>query len=257
MTSHHTVALLVAALMGELQQGFAIVNWAEDEIARASRRHPGHADALYHGLGLIQPRDIGLGMSTEFVYRSHAAELLDRVATGADTRPATTAELCLLCCETSLRGPMHGAAAGLCFRMWLRAFPDNPITPDQASEQAHYECLYGSRIDDLEQTLRHKAADPNRQLRDIDCAGKHHGRRVACRYAPVTAPRPDRRADGQVEHLIMAHLRTHPDLDFSPYDLAKALSLSHGTIRRHLLRLAAEGTVTRTTIRPARFQIHT
>jgi hypothetical protein len=182
------VAVLAATLMDELQDAFATIDWAEDEIARATRRHPGHADVLYHGFGLIRPRDIGPGMSTELVYRSHAAELLDRIAAGADTRPATAAELCLVCCEASLRAPMHGAAAGLYFRMWLQAFPHHPITPQQASEQVHYEKLYGSRIDDLEQTLRHKAADPSRQLRDIDCAGKHHGTRVACRYATPSTP---------------------------------------------------------------------
>lgn len=164
------------------------IDWAEDEIARATRRHPGHADVLYHGFGLIRPRDIGPGMSTEFVYRSHAAELLDRIATGVDTRPATAAELCLVCCEAILRAPLHGAT-GLYFRMWLQAFPHHSITAERASEQVHYEKLYGNRIDDLERTLRHKAADSRRQLRGIDCGGRHHGTRVACPYAtPSTLP---------------------------------------------------------------------
>ena len=185
------VAALVASVMDELADASAVMDWAEDEIARAIRRHPGHADALYHSFGLIPLRDIGPGMGCEFVYRSHAAELLDRVAAGADTRPATAAELCLVCCQASLRTPLHGPTAGVYFRMWLRAFPDQPSTPDQADEQVHYEKLYGTQIDDLERTLRQKAADPNRQLRDIDCPGKHHGTRVACRYAstpPVPAP---------------------------------------------------------------------
>src|SRR5262245_21204722 len=98
-----TVAALAATLTNELQDAFATIDWAEDEITRATRRHPSHADVLYHGFGLIRPRDIDPGMSTELVYRSHAAELLDRIATGADTRPATAAELCLVCCEASLR----------------------------------------------------------------------------------------------------------------------------------------------------------
>ena len=185
------VAALVATVMDEVADASAVMDWAEDEIARAIRRHSDHADALYHSFGLIRPRDIGPGMGSEFVYRSHAAELLGRVAAGADTRPATAAELCLVCCEASLRTPLHGPTAGVYFRMWLRAFPDRPITPGQADEQVHYEKLYGTQIDDLERTLRQKAADPRRQLRDIDCPGKHYGIRVACRYAttpPVPAP---------------------------------------------------------------------
>ncbi len=192
------VAALAATLMNELASVDAAMDWAEDEIARATRRHPDHADALYHSFGLIRPRDIGPGMGSEFVYRSHAAELLDRIAAGADTRPATAAELCLVCCEASLRAPLHGPTAGVYFRTWLRAFPDRSITPGQADEQVHYEKLYGTQIDDLERTLRQKAADPRRQLRDIDCAGKHHGTRVACRYA-ATPPVP---APAVVEHAI-------------------------------------------------------
>jgi hypothetical protein len=198
------VAALLASVLDKLTDASAAMDWAEDEIASAIRRHPDHADALYHSFGLIRPRDIGPGMGDEFVYRSHAAELLDRVAAGADTRPATAAELCLVCCAASLRTPLHGPTAGLYFRMWLRAFPDKLITPGQTDEQVHHEKLYGTQIDDLQRTLRHKAADPNRQLRDIDCAGKHHGTHVACRYA-TTPPSPapavvdPARANGRAE----------------------------------------------------------
>jgi len=66
-----------------------------------------------------------------------------------------------------------------------------------------------------------------------------------------------RRPDGQVPLLVLGHLHAHPQLDFSPYELAKALRVSHGTIRRHLLRLAAAGRVRRTRLKPARFQITT
>ena len=68
----------------------------------------------------------------------------------------------------------------------------------QADEQVHYEKLYGTQIDDLERTLRQKTADPRRQLRDIDCGGKHHGTRVACRYA-TTPPLP---APAVIDHAI-------------------------------------------------------
>jgi len=122
-------------------------------------------------------------MGTEFVYRAHARELLDRVAAGADTRPATAAELCLACVEVSQQAPMHGAGAGLFFRMWLHAFPDHPATTDQAAQQIHYERLHGSQIDDLEQALRRKLAVPDRRLSDVECPGRHHGTPVHCRYA--------------------------------------------------------------------------
>ncbi|MGI5213318.1 hypothetical protein [Plantactinospora sp. CA-290183] len=66
-----------------------------------------------------------------------------------------------------------------------------------------------------------------------------------------------RLAYGQLTALVLKHMHTRPHLDFSPYELAKALGRSHGTIRRTLLRLAETGTVTRTRQRPARFRITT
>jgi hypothetical protein len=136
-------------------------------------------------------------MGVEFVYRSHVRELLERVAVGADTRIPTAAEMCLVCADISLKVPLHGAPAGLCFRMWLQAFPGRPITPDQAAEQVHYEQLHGTQIDEYEAVLRRKATDPNRLLAGIDCAGKHHGKHVTCRFATSPEPGPeDRRVSG-------------------------------------------------------------
>jgi DNA-binding GntR family transcriptional regulator len=66
-----------------------------------------------------------------------------------------------------------------------------------------------------------------------------------------------RLAAGQLTALVLRHMRAHPDLDFSPYELAKVLGRSHGTIRRTLVRLAQVGTVTRTQQRPARFRTTT
>lgn len=62
--------------------------------------------------------------------------------------------------------------------------------------------------------------------------------------------------DGQLAVLVLAHLRAHPDADFSPYELAKMLRRSHGSIRTRLLALTASGQVMRTRTRPARFQLH-
>ncbi|ROO60354.1 hypothetical protein EDC02_2217 [Micromonospora sp. Llam0] len=185
-TDDDALTALIASVTADVTGTADMMDWAEDEIAKAARRHPDQADALYHAFSLIRPRDIGPGMTSEFVYRSHAAELLERIATAADTRPATAAELCLVCSQVSQFTPMHGAAAGLYVRLWQTAFPHHPSSPDMADQQVHYEKLFGSRIDDLEQELRRKCADANRRPTAIDCAGTHHGQRVACRYA--TAP---------------------------------------------------------------------
>jgi heat shock protein HspQ len=177
------VQALIAGIVADTAPLFAAMNWAEEEIAAARRRHPEQADAIYHAFHVLLPRDIGPGMGTAFVYRGHVRELLERRAAGADLRPATAAEICLALVQTSLRAPMHGPAAGLYFRMWLAAFPNHALTAEHAHHQVHYEHLQGPRIDELEAQLRHQLRDPDRQLGDIDCAGRHHGRPVACTYA--------------------------------------------------------------------------
>lgn len=77
--------------------------WAEDEIVQVTRRHPHVADDLFHRFSLLQPTSHR--MATQFVYRSHCRELLDRVANGNDTRPGTAAEVCLALLEVSLITP--------------------------------------------------------------------------------------------------------------------------------------------------------
>lgn len=177
------LSALIADLTAQTAPVFAAMEWAEEEITRARRRHPRRADIIHHAFGVLTPRDIGPGMGTEFVYRGHGRELLDRVAAGADLRPATAAEICLALVETSLQAPMHGPAAGLYFRMWQQAFPDSELTVEHAEHQVHYEHLHGSRIDELEADLRHQLRDPGRQLGDITCAGLHHGTQVTCAFA--------------------------------------------------------------------------
>jgi hypothetical protein len=177
------VDAVIAAVAAETGPVVAAMSWAEQEIASAINRHRDQGDVLYHTFGLLLPRDIGPGMGTEFVYRGHARELLQRAAAGADLRPATAAEICLALVQTSLQAPMHGPAAGLYLRMWLAAFPDHPLTAEHADHQVHYEHLHGRRLDELETTLRRTISDPDRQLGHIACAGCHHGANVACSLA--------------------------------------------------------------------------
>lgn len=174
---------LIDGILADTAPTFAAMDWADQEITAARRRHPGHGDALYHAFQILLPRDIGPGMGTEFVYRGHARELLERVAAGSDLRPATAAEISLALVETSLRAPMHGPAAGLYFRMWQLAFPDNALTREHAEHQVHYEHLHGPRIDELEADLRRKLRDPDRHVGVINCAGRHHGQPVDCAFA--------------------------------------------------------------------------
>ncbi|WP_329431292.1 hypothetical protein OG339_47865 (plasmid) [Streptosporangium sp. NBC_01495] len=161
----------------ELNGSFTQMDWAEEEIANAMRRHPTEADTLFHCFVLLKPTSDR--MDTEFVYRSHCRELLNRAAAGEDTRPGTAVEVCCACSDSNKLGPFTSPAAGLYMRVWAQAFPDKPMF---AGRHEHHEALEGSRIDDLEKGLRGKLAVKDRRLGTIECDGRHHGEPVRCRY---------------------------------------------------------------------------
>jgi len=175
--------ILGAGLVDGLAGLFEQMEWAEDEIEKAKRRHPDRADLIYHSFKLLTPtRDL---MGTEFVYRSHCRELLERVAAGHDTRPGTAAEVCIACCDASMLAPLTETAAGLYARMWGVAFPGRR---DQwAGTREHYEALRSSLIDDLEREAHHKLAQSDRRVTEIDCKGRHHGEPVDCTAAAILA----------------------------------------------------------------------
>lgn len=170
--------LLGGSLMGALEGLFTQMEWSEDEIEKARRRHPGQSDTIYHSFKLLTPTHELMG--TEMVYRAHCRELLDRVAAGRDTRPGTAAEVCLLCCDTSALAPLTHTGAGLYGRMWNAAgFPGDHFH----IRQAHHEALDASLIDDAEREARRKLTVADRRPGDIDCGGMHHGEQVTCLYA--------------------------------------------------------------------------
>ncbi len=70
------------------------------------------------------------------------------------------------------------------------------------------------------------------------------------------APRRPALAAGQLRAMVLAHLQTHPQLDFSPAELAKALGrpTSRGAIINICKRLVDEGLAIRTQDRPQRYR---
>jgi hypothetical protein len=171
----------------EVSDALSLTDWAEDEIEQAQARHPEQADLLYHSFSLLYPTVGSRAWSTEFVVRGHARELLERLARGEDTRPATAAETCLIMSEVSKRFPLGGAAAGLYLRMWAQAFPDCPV--GDGSRGGAYERIYGQQIDEYERQVRHKARQRKRAMGAVECDGEHFGEPAVCRYAARDARR--------------------------------------------------------------------
>src|SRR6266498_2389174 len=94
----------------------AQIRWAEDEIAAAQHRHPNQADLLYHCFTLLKPT--APPMTTQFVYRGHCRELLDRTAEAGDPREPTNAEIAIGCAHVSLVIPLSRAGMTLYMRVW-------------------------------------------------------------------------------------------------------------------------------------------
>jgi hypothetical protein len=175
-TDNREITDIIADIHAMVDPLFDAMEWAEDEIDAATRRHPAAADRIWRSFLLLRPAHPR--MRTEVLYRSHCRELLDRVAAGQDTRPGTAAECCLALSETSLQVPLRTSAVGLYARMWrLAGLPPAPLT--DASE--HYEALDGELIDDHEAWLRHKLRQHWRVLPPPDDASP--GRRQAGKAA--------------------------------------------------------------------------
>src|SRR5690606_26724212 len=116
----------------------------EDEIARAQARHPEHADTLYHSFALLCSA-ASERMGVEAVYRAHAREILERVATGQDTRPGTAVEVVIGLLAAASTAPLSHEGFGLCARLWISA--GLPEHGDFADRLDHIEALHADRID--------------------------------------------------------------------------------------------------------------
>lgn len=179
-----TFTELLDNLSDPLNRLFDQMEWADEEISKAIQRHPHAADTLHHSFALLRPpRDPR--MHTAFVYRSHCRELLDRVAHGEDTRAGTAVEIVIAMCEVGKVTPLNATGYGLVFRMWATAFPHRP---EIDVNRQYREKLHGSDIDGAEAFARAVMAVPDRALGEIECLGRHHGKRVVCTYALPPAP---------------------------------------------------------------------
>ncbi|WP_194909016.1 hypothetical protein [Catenulispora rubra] len=146
-------ATAIDTLTEVLLMGSGPLSWAHGEIKAAIQRHPDKADELRSSVHLLKVTHER--METEFVFRGHAREILERVAAGADTRPGTAAEVVLAASQASKLAPMHDVGNGLMGRMWAQAFPDHPVLADR---QQHHEGLDRPQIDDLEALIRKRTA---------------------------------------------------------------------------------------------------
>lgn len=180
-TTTDAAAEILASIGLDFGAIFDRIGWAEDEIAQGAKRHPEHADRIYHSFALLSGGDAAARMGVEAVYRAHARELVERVARGEDTRPGTAVEVVIGLLAAAERAPLSHEGFGLCARLWAVAgLPDHDGFADK---REHIEALHASRIDAEEAAARRACRDDSRKLGRIICEGMHHGERVSCTYA--------------------------------------------------------------------------
>jgi hypothetical protein len=135
-------------LTAAAEEEFGWIAIADAEVRLAQARHPGQADLVYHAWPLLSrphwlPR-------VPFVYAGYVRELLDRVATGQDTRPGTAAEVaaaCSLVLDLKFTHPWPGCTTGCGSRRSLATPPttDRPRLPPGTSGTPGRRSTYTKR----------------------------------------------------------------------------------------------------------------
>lgn len=110
------------AVRSAIRYTFDCMEVAERELARARLTKKQGQNAFR----LVTPTNPLINKSIE-LYRAHAAELIQRVKKGHDTRPATDAELLAVFLDTSLKAPLHRNACAAVDILFARVFPKGQI----------------------------------------------------------------------------------------------------------------------------------
>lgn len=141
----------------QVSRSFEFIEIAEEEIARAQHRHPEQSQQLHRTFGFLRPdRFINYHPT---VYRHHCRELLERIATGADTRPGTLAEAAIAIAQVTLATPVRRDVSILYGRIFKRFFPEQyEVLSYFPTEES-----YPGRCDEILETLRRKLTAPRRR----------------------------------------------------------------------------------------------
>lgn len=143
------------------------VELAEYEIDRALRQYPDNQKAVYNAFRMLQKPAIFRGRP-EQLYRSYCQELLGRVATGEDTRPATDAEIVVLLSEASLAASATRTAGYLYMTLFRRIFGEAVYRDLGLEEGAQYMVVPERATEELHNELRKKGATRERVIKPKD-----------------------------------------------------------------------------------------
>lgn len=115
--------IMAGTRLGTVGRVLDLVAVAEEEIANATKEHPEKAKELraaFHEH--LFPGELA-NFSAD-VYRSHAREVLGRVARGEDVAPGTDAECLVALSLASLKAPLASGHLAAMERVFASVYPD-------------------------------------------------------------------------------------------------------------------------------------
>ncbi len=114
-----------------VRTAFEMMEVAEEEILRAIIRCPAKENELKFSFGILEPGPlVRYGVA---LYRAHARELLERVASGEKVDGGTAAECLAALSEGSLKAPLASSYAHAMTWLFRKCFPTAKVE-DAGSE---------------------------------------------------------------------------------------------------------------------------
>jgi hypothetical protein len=159
-------SMLGEDFMGAVNGLFKLMEYAEDEIAKAQEQHAEHADLIWHTFCILGPGSYPFDKRLPALYRSHCRELIARATQGEDMAAPTIAEL--------LIGVMHfftfaaPGHAGACVATYLykHAMIDNEKAMAALEQYDPKEPWEGFNVEQVS-TLRRASRLQNNERREL------------------------------------------------------------------------------------------
>lgn len=156
MELHKAMSEVFGPSYGAIANTFRMMEVAEDEITKATKRWPDQAAAIWDSFRFMMPTD-GLRSRGDNLYRAHCQELLERIATGLDLRPPTKAEKLGALSEVSYRFPLNNDLAFVYTRLFVDLFGEKDFLPEWALS-SEIQQSYPGRRQEIEAELNRKLA---------------------------------------------------------------------------------------------------
>jgi len=139
----------------DIGTAFRRMDIAEEEIARAKRRHPKHKDRIFQLFRQLCPTP-PLAHVLDDVYRRHCRELIERSIQCEDTKPATEAEVLGFLSQASLEAPLNRIPSLLYQQLFADILPVQARTLPSLGRIESLDSYEQNALAELLHTLRRK-----------------------------------------------------------------------------------------------------